>query len=151
MTRTLLLALSVTVITGQLAAQTAEPAFAKAEIISQRTGIALSGGNPLPGASSTLGLRLGALPRISAAARFTAARVVLPAETTGESDDLSSIAHSLNLDAAVGIFGGFSLVPTVGGFASIDLLGSYGKLSLSDDDGFADDPTSWGAGVRVGI
>jgi hypothetical protein len=151
MTRSVLIALSVLIFASELTAQSPEAAFAKAEIISQRAGIALSGGNPLAGASSTLGLRLGALPRISAAARFTAARVVLPSETTGETDDLSSIAHSLSLDAAVGIFGGFSLVPTVGGFGSIDLLGSYGKLSLSDDDGFADDPTSWGAGVRVGI
>lgn len=118
----------------------------------ERAGIALSGGNPVPGASSTLGLRLRALPRLSADIRLTGARLVITDENTVDpSDDLSSIAHSLNIDASVGIFGGFSLLPTVGGFGSIDLLGSYGKLSLSDDDGFRDDPMSWGAGVRIGI
>lgn len=126
--------------------------FTNAEITMQRAGIALSGGNPIPGASSTLGIRLGALPRLSVAGRLTGARLVISDEGTSEaSDELSSVAHSLNVDVSVGIFSGFSLLPTVGGFGSIDLVGSFGKLSLSDGDGFGGDPTSWAAGVRVGI
>lgn len=120
-----------------------------ADQILPHANIALSGGNPVPGASSTLGLRLRALPRLSFGGRFTAAKVEFDDVTSG--DEFSSWAHSLNVDVAVGIFGGFSLLPTVGGFGSIDLVGSYGKLNLSDDDGFLDDPTSWAAGVRVGI
>lgn len=150
MKRFLLLAVFVLGSAGSAAAQA--DAFANAEVILQRTGIALSGGNPLPGASSTLGIRLGALPKVSVAARLTAARLVIPdEETTDPSDELSSIARSLNVDASVGIFSGFSVLPTVGGFGSIDLLASYGKLSLADGDGFTDDPSSWGAGVRIGI
>ncbi|HEY0674019.1 MAG TPA: hypothetical protein VGD27_17210 [Longimicrobiales bacterium] len=150
MKRFLLLAVFVLGSAGSAAAQA--DAFANAEVILQRTGIALSGGNPLPGASSTLGIRLGALPKVSVAARLTGARLVIPdEETTDPSDELSSIARSLNVDASVGIFSGFSVLPTVGGFGSIDLLASYGKLSLADGDGFTDDPSSWGAGVRIGI
>jgi hypothetical protein len=126
--------------------------FKNAEITMQRAGVALSGGNPVPGASSTMGIRLGALPRLSVAARLSGARLVISDESTGEdSDELSGIAHSLNVDASLGVFSGFSLLPTVGGFGSIDLLGSFGKLSLSDGDGFREDPTSWAAGVRIGI
>lgn len=123
-----------------------------AEVSLARAGIALSGGNPVPGASSTLGMRLRALPRLSVAGRVTGARMKFT-DLTDPSDpgEFSSIARSLNVDVAVGIFGGFSLLPTVGGFGSIDLLGSYGKLSLSDDDGFQDDPTSWAIGARLGI
>src|SRR5688500_15196688 len=134
--------LSVVLVVGTATSASAQ--FDNAEIMMQRAGIALSGGNPVPGASSTLGLRLRALPRLSADVRLTGARLVITDENTA--DDLSSIAHSFNVDASVGIFGGFSLLPTVGGFGSIDVLGSYGKLSLSDDDGFRDDPTSWSGG-----
>ncbi|HEY0674186.1 MAG TPA: hypothetical protein VGD27_18060, partial [Longimicrobiales bacterium] len=112
MKRILLLAVFVLGSASSAAAQA--DAFANAEVILQRTGIALSGGNPLPGASSTLGIRLGALPKVSVAARLTAARLVIPdEETTDPSDELSSIARSLNVDASVGIFSGFSVLPTV--------------------------------------
>jgi hypothetical protein len=126
--------------------------FANAETTLQRAGIAVAGGNPVPGASSTLGLRLGAIPRISVAAGLTAARLVITDESTSDPDDeLSGLARSWNVDATLGIFGGFSLVPTIGGFGSIDLLASYAKLSLPDGDGYPDDASSWSAGVRVGI
>ncbi len=126
--------------------------FDNAEVALARAGIALSGGNPVPGASSTLGLRLRALPRLSVGGRVTGARMKIADLTDpNDPDEFSSIARSLNVDVAVGIFGGFSLLPTVGGFGSIDLLGSYGKLSLSNDDGFRGDPTSWGLGIRLGI
>lgn len=120
-----------------------------AELAQVRSGIALSGGNPLAGASSTLGLRLGAIPRLSAAVRMTGAQFEDP-NFSDRGTDQTSIARSLNIDASVGIFGGMSLVPTVGGFGSIDVLASYGKLSLPDDF-LQEDVQSWAAGVRVGI
>ena len=152
MTKFLLTAVFVVATATGAAAQTCTVSAARrnAEIIMQRAGIALSGGNPVPGASSTLGLRLRALPRLSVAGRLTGARLEI-SDASATDDELSSIAHSLNVDASVGIFSGFSLLPTVGGFGSIDLIGTYGKLSLSDDDGFRGDPTGWGAGVRIGI
>ena len=155
MTRLLLLLVFVSAIVTRASAQDCGQycaRFDNAEITVQRAGIALSGGNPILGASSTMGIRLGALPKLTVAARLTGARLEITDENTSDAnDELSSIAHSINLDAAVGIFSGFSLLPTVGGFGSIDLIASYGKLSLSDDDDFRDDPASWGAGVRIGI
>ena len=97
-------------------------------------------------------MRLRALPRLSAAVRLTGVQLEIPdGATSSTTDEISSMSRSINVDAAIGVFSGLSLVPTVGGFGSIDLLASYGKMSLSDDDGHTADPTSWGAGVRVGI
>jgi hypothetical protein len=122
-----------------------------AEVAQVRTGIGLTGGNPVLGASSTLGMRLGAVPRFTMALRLTGVQLDVPdvtsASATGE---VGSFAHSFNLDAAFGVFSGFSVLPTVGGFGSIDVLGSYGRLSLPDE--FApENLESWGLGVRVGI
>jgi hypothetical protein len=125
---------------------------AAAEITQARVGIGLAGGNPVPGASSTLGIRFGALPRISVAARMTVVSLDIPdVQARGLPGELTSMPRSLNIDASVSIFSGLSLLPTVGGFGSIDLLASYGKLSLSRDEGFVQSPSSWAAGVRVGI
>src|SRR5215211_1502664 len=75
-----------------------------AAITQARTGIGLSAGNPILGASSTLGLRLGAMPRITVSARVSGVRLSIPnAETTSTTDELNSIARSMNVDAAVGI------------------------------------------------
>jgi hypothetical protein len=122
------------------------------EITQQRVGTAFTGGNPVAGASSTLGMRLGALPRISVGVRASGLKLTIPnAETSSANDELSSFIRSTNVDAAVGVFSGLSLLPTVGGFGSVDLLASYGTVSLPDDDGYGDGPSSWGAGIRVGI
>ncbi len=122
-----------------------------AEISQVRTGIGLTGGNPVLGASSTLGMRLGAIPRVTAAARLTGVQLDVPDVSSPTSTgDVGNLARSFNLDVAVGAFSGISLLPTVGGFGSIDVLGSYGRLSLPDE--FAvEHIESWGVGVRVGI
>jgi hypothetical protein len=121
-----------------------------AEITLVRGGIALSGGNPIVGASSTLGIRLGAIPRITIAARLTGAQLEIP-DVDRAAEEHSSLGRSFNIDAAVGLFSGLSLLPTVGGFASVDVFASYGKLSLSEDEGYRESPHSWAAGVRLGI
>ena len=118
----------------------------------EAVGLAFTGGNPLPGASSTLGIRLGAIPRLSAALRLSVARINTDGFRDYASDDgFTSYPRAVNVDVAVGVFSGLSVFPTVGGFGSIDLLGSFGKATLSGDDGFVDSPTSWSAGARVGI
>jgi hypothetical protein len=119
-----------------------------AQLTQVRTGIALSGGNPVPGASSTLGMRLGAIPRITAAARFTVTQ--LDAPDLFRTSEMSGMPRSLNLDAAVGVFSGLSLLPTIGGFGSIDVLATYGRLTLPDDY-LQENVNSWGVGVRLGI
>src|SRR5688572_21102686 len=48
------------------------------EIAQPRFGLALAGGNPLAGSASTLGMRVGSVPRIAAEARVTAVKADLP-------------------------------------------------------------------------
>ena len=123
------------------------------DIAQPRIGLSLAGGNPLPGASSTLGMRIGTIPRISLAARASAALMDLPPiDRQGSTQEISAPVPSLNLDASLGVFSGFSLLPTVGGFASVDLVASAGMIPIPDGEGFRDDsPKSWAIGARLGI
>ena len=122
-----------------------------AELAQVRTGIGLAGGNPVAGASSTLGMRLGAIPRVTIAGRMTGVQLNVPNTTSANaSNDLGNFPRSLNVDAAVGVYSGLSLLPTVGGFGSIDLVASYGSLGLPDE--FVQGSIqSWAVGVRLGI
>jgi len=124
-----------------------------AAVMQPRIGIALSGGNPVPGTASTLGMRLGSMPRISISARVTAAEVEIPgAERMTDSSNVSFPVGSIDADVSVGLFSGISLLPTVGGFGSIDLLGSIGIIPLPAGEGFDDSaPMTWAAGARIGI
>jgi hypothetical protein len=123
------------------------------EIVQPRLGIALSGGNPVPGTASTLGMRLGSLPRTSLAARVTAAPVDLPPiERVASTSDVDFAVASVAVDASIGVFQGFALAPTVGGFGSLDVLGSIGIVPLPGDEGFRDrSPFTWAAGARLGL
>ncbi|MBI4408716.1 MAG: hypothetical protein HY561_03350 [Gemmatimonadetes bacterium] len=123
------------------------------EIAQPRLGMALTGGNPVPGTASTLGMRLGTLPRISLAGRGTAMRTSIPdIRTRGSEDAIDFFIPSLDLDAAVGLFSGFSPAPTVGGLGSIDVLASVGVIPVPSGEGFAEEsPFSWALGARVGI
>jgi hypothetical protein len=119
-------------------------AVADAALITQaRVGVSLAGGNPTAGTASTLGMRLGSMPRLSLGARVTAARADTP--------DFDFTAASLSLDAAVGVYQGMSLLPTVGGFGSIDVLGSVGVMPLPSGSAYDGAPASWALGARVGI
>ena len=122
------------------------------EIVQPRIGLAAAGGNPVPGASSTLGMKLGAVPRISIGGRFTTVTYEIPAiDTPGSTNDIDARSNAFQFDASVGIYSGLSLLPTVGGFASLDLVGTFGRVSMPDDHGFTDDVTNWGIGARLGL
>ena len=123
------------------------------DIVPSRIGIALSGGNPVPGTASTLGMRIGSLPRISLALRVSAAEVELPpVERVNNDRAVSFPVGSIGADLSVGLFSGITLLPTVGGFGSIDLLASVGMIPLPRGEGFDDSsPVSWAAGARLGI
>ncbi|MEO5511775.1 MAG: hypothetical protein ABIV28_09270 [Longimicrobiales bacterium] len=123
------------------------------EVVQPRLGIAFSGGNPVPGTASTLGMRLGTIPRFSVALRASAATVEAPPiEKLQNTEALKFAVPALNVDASVGVFSGISLLPTVGGFGSVDLLGSIGILPLAQSKGFTDErPLSWSVGARVGL
>jgi hypothetical protein len=124
-----------------------------AAIMQARVGIAAAGGNPVPGTASTLGMRLGSTPRVGVGLRVTAARASTPpVDRAGSTGGLGFMAASVSLDGSVGIFHGVRLAPTVGGFGSVDLLGSLGVVPLPGGSDFPDSgPFTWAAGVRVGL
>jgi hypothetical protein len=126
-------------------------------------GILVAGGNPTLGTASTGGLRLGMLPRVSASLKANLVFIRLPkilAQQAGTAaSTLNSVtgipAPALSAAATVGVFPGISLVPTIGGVGSIDLIGSATWLpfSAAKVKGFGDAAASasYGGGVRVGI
>jgi len=119
-------------------------------ILQARAGIAFAGGNAVPGASSTLGMRIGSIPRMTIAARVTGAGLDMPGLKSSEAD-FQSLAYSFNVDAAIGVFSGFGIAPTIGGFGSIDAVASVGTLRLPDSHGVRSDPASYAVGLRLGV
>lgn len=121
-----------------------------------RGGIAVTDavGDALPGSSSTIGRRLGASPRVSVALRLNLALFDVPDVldsgplSLGES---SVEAFGVRGTVAVGVLDGFSLLPTVGGILSFDLVGSASLLFLQDGDGFSDNVSLLSIGGRLGL
>lgn len=113
-----------------------------------RFALAAAGGNPVAGTASTLGMRMPGSPRWSIALRASTARAAMP--PIGEGSATASTLWSVDADAAVGLFNGFNLLPTIGGFASIDVLASVGVVSAPDDFDRSSALT-WSLGTRVGI
>lgn len=115
-------------------------------------GLAATGGNPVPGTASTLGMRIGSTPRITVGARLTVARV----ETPRILDRVASATPSyllpgLGMDVAVSVFNGISPAPTVGGLLSLDAVGHVG-LVPAPSDGFGGGLlVSRGVGLRLGL
>lgn len=121
-----------------------------AQMSQAAAGIAFVGGNPIPGASSTLGMRIGKIPRITVGARVTGAFMDLESVRNGSSgEDEQGIARTINVDAAVGLLSGWSLAPTIGGFGSLDLVVSAGRLGMPMEFRVAEN--SWAVGARLGI
>ncbi|MGH7475012.1 MAG: hypothetical protein ACRELD_01865 [Longimicrobiales bacterium] len=123
------------------------------EATQPRLGLGLSGGNPVPGTGSTLGMRLGTLPRLSLALRATAVKTDIPdIRTETATGELTFPLGSIDADGALGLYSGFSVAPTVGGIGSVDLLASAGIIPVPSGEGFGDaSPTTWAAGARVGL
>lgn len=122
-------------------------------ILQPRIGMAATGGNPVSGTASTLGMRIGTMPRISLGLRVSAAEADLPpVERQSSNDDVSFPIGSVSMDVSAGVFPGLNLFPTVGGFASLDLLASAGFMPLPSGEGFDDSaPFTWAGGARVGL
>src|SRR5438132_12610850 len=120
------------------------------DIAQPRIGLALAGGNPVAGTASTMGKSIVALPRFSLIARGTGVYAKLPEISTNNSAS-HALVPSGNLDASFGVFTGFGLLPTVGGFLSLDLLGSAGILPAPTSKGFSGSARSYAGGARLGI
>ena len=59
--------------------------------------------------------------------------------------------YGIKGSVAVGVLDGFSLMPTVGGILSLDLLASGSLLFLGESDGFSSNESLLSVGGRVGI
>jgi hypothetical protein len=109
-------------------------------------------GAEIPGEGSTLGRRLGGMPRVAAWVRGGVQQVGVPDQARPNgSDDLSSWTPSLQAGLGLGVFDGIQLLPTVGGFLSVDVIGNASFLFLGGRSGFADRVDVVSFGARVGL
>jgi len=116
-------------------------------------GLAAAQGTPVPGSTSTLGRRLGTSPRLALSLRGALTRASMPDPRSGEAParERSFWVPAVEGGFTLGVLDGFSVLPTVGGILSLDLLGSVGVAPLSEDEGF-DGSTQWfGYGARLGL
>ena len=128
-------------------------AAATAQVIQPRVGLALWGGNPVPGTGSTMGFRVGSSPRISGSLRFRVVPTTLPPLLDRTRNDArTGLVTGLGLQSSVALVHGTSLLPTVGGFLSVDAIGRLAVASLPTGKGF-DDGSVWGGalGLRLGL
>jgi hypothetical protein len=106
-------------------------------------------GNPVQGTASTLGIRLGSMPRLSLGGRISAARLGVPEVIATQAGSRRAFLTSVAVEGVVGIAAGFSPVPTVGGVGSLDALGSAGFVLAPSD--FGSHRFAYGAGFRLGL
>jgi hypothetical protein len=124
------------------------------DILQPRLGLAAAAGNPVPGTASTIGLRVGYLPRFGVAARGTSVWVRLPPirryETTRP---IRFVLPALAIDGVLGVYDGFAPLPGVGGIGSVDLLAGMGLLFPPTGQGFVRDGGvgSLAIGTRLGL
>lgn len=111
-------------------------------------GVAAAGGNPVPGTATTLGSRVGGGPRISPFVSFGRSGGGAPAGTEG---GLGTGVTSVRTGLAFGIFDGLRIMPTVGGFLSLDLIATGSVQLLPEGIASTNQVRTLGAGVRIGI
>jgi hypothetical protein len=118
-----------------------------------RLGVGLTGGDALPGTASTLGMRMGHMPRIAVDLRITGTTADIPdVRTVNATGRLTVPLGSVAADAAVGLFQGFAPLPTVGGVLSLDVIGSAGIIPIPSTNGFQGaTPVTWALGARLGL
>ena len=117
-------------------------------------GLAVSGGAALPGSASTLGWRTKGSPRFALTGWGTLTRATIPTGVLPWSSQVQETTVTLpavHVSGTMGLFDGFSLGPTVGGFGSLDLLGSAQWIATPEDEGFQKNNVGWGVGARLGF
>jgi hypothetical protein len=126
------------------------------EAIQAGVGLLVTGGSELPGSVSTLGRRFGSTPRVAISGRLGVVNGSWPALGLGggagaSAPERSAWVTSFTGSLAIGLFPGFRPLPTVGGVLAVDLLATAGVGLLPGGDGFQDDATAFGYGVRIGL
>jgi hypothetical protein len=127
-------------------------ALSTVRAVQERVGTALWGGNIVPGTASTQGMRIGSSPRISVSGRMLLVPMAVPPLLDGNRQRAErTLLPAFSAQTAVGVFQGWSPLPTVGGVGSVDLVGSVSLAALPSGHGFQDRTAlGWSAGVRVG-
>jgi hypothetical protein len=115
-------------------------------------GLLVGSGSEIPAQSSTLGRRLGGMPRLAPYVRVGGHSVVASdlADATGATEQ-SSLVPALHAGLGLGVFDGFRILPTMGGFLSLDLVGQGSFVFLPEEKGFDGRVDALSVGARVGI
>jgi hypothetical protein len=114
--------------------------------------LAAGQGSEVAGTASNLGQRLGTTPRIAFGARVGTVRTAVPDVFTGSGlGESSFLLTSVSVDVAAGLFDGFRVMPTVGGFLALDVYGRLGLVLTSAEEGFSGQNTTYSFGARIGI
>ncbi len=122
--------------------------------VQEHVGLLAGLGSEVAGSASTLGRRLGATPRLAFSLRTGFSRVGMPdlVDPSGPpSRKASFLLPVLHTGVTAGIFDGFSVLPTVGGLLSVDLLGNASFLFLPSGEGFDGRVEAFTFGARFGI
>ena len=125
--------------------------------MSLQQGVGLLGvlGSDVPGNASTLGRRLGSMPRLGLVVSGGLLGVRVPsvssATTAGLEGTETLTLAGLRVDVAGGVFDGFRLAPTLGGVLAVDLIGSYSRVRLPGGAGVTGSTSGLGLGARVGL
>jgi hypothetical protein len=114
-------------------------------------GLLVGGGAEIPGTATNLGTRVGGGPRLTVFARGAAVGMSVPEPGGVSGDALEFAATALQAGAAVGLFDGFRLMPTVGGFLSTDAFVHGSFVFLPGTEGFDGNTQALTAGVRLGL
>lgn len=125
-----------------------------ARAIQGQVGFLAGLGSEVSGSAGTLGRRLGLTPRVSVGLRAGFLSMGLPdvADPNGApSREATFMVPVVHAGLAVGLFDGFFLAPTVGGFLSLDLLAQTSTTFLPMGQGFDGRVTGFSFGARLGI
>lgn len=126
-----------------------------AMVLQQQIGLASSLGSDAPGSSSTLGRRLGKIPRVSLSVSAATLRSGVPyiaGSLPGNATDRKTVLlPSLRVDGVAGLLNGFQLGSGVGGILSVDVVGSYSFLRLPAGPDIDGSRMAYGVGARVGL
>lgn len=134
------------------AAQLCTGAAVGARAIQSQVGLLSGTGVEIPGTATTLGTRVGGGPRLAFSLRAGLVDMSFPDLSdplvTREAGAMATAVHGR---ASAGLFDGFQLMPTVGGFLSLDVFGQASLLLVPEDEGLTGGSRSYSAGVRIGV
>ena len=107
-------------------------------------------GSPIPGSASALGTRVGGGPRLAFFGQLSASSWDLP-DLARPLAERSSWVPSFRVGAAAGLFDGFRIMPTVGGFLATDVFADASLHLPSGSAGLDGNVSSLSAGARIGV